>query len=94
MSLRTDASYGLQSISRRAARRRLAAVFTAGVNQLLVVPVIIVRLPCAAAALSVSMSTTAEATQSTPLLVARQRSLESMCSLRTSDIARGSQFDL
>ena len=58
--LRADASYGLQSISRRAARRRLAAAFTAGGNQFLVMLVTVVRLPSSAAALSVNMSITTD----------------------------------
>ena len=58
--LRADESYGLQSISRRAAWRHLAAVFTADVNQLLVMK------SCVYPALPVNISVTADATRSTP----------------------------
>ena len=59
--LRAETSCGLRSIRCRAARRRLAAAFTADVNQVLVMPVTIVRLPSSAVALSVNMSITADA---------------------------------
>ena len=81
--LRAEASYGLRSIRCRAARRRLAAAFTAGVNQFLVMPVTIVRLPSSAVALSVNMSMTADAIRLTP-----RWSLWSVTRIASADCAR------
>ena len=82
MSPRAAAPYGLQSISCTAARRRVAAVYTAGVNQLLVMPVTIVRLPSANIALPVSMSTMRKPSGQ-PRLATRLRSLEIERGMRT-----------